>query len=108
MYHPEIAARARARSPLTHAANLRAPLLILHGEKDIDVPFSQIGPFAEVAKRSSHAGAAATLVTYPGEGHCISGTAAQKDVLKRTRDFLRINLKPWNFTDNPHGDLTAY
>mgnify|MGYP004294398657 CR=1 FL=1 len=21
---------------------------------------------------------------------------------------LRIHLKPWDFTDNPHGDLTAY
>ena len=33
---------------------------------------------------------------------------AQADVLDRLRTFLRVNLKPWDFTDNPHGDLTAY
>ena len=32
----------------------------------------------------------------------------QADALARVRDFLRIHLKPWDFTDNPHGDLTAY
>ena len=34
--------------------------------------------------------------------------ATQADALQRMRDFLRIHLKPWDFTDNPHGDLTAY
>ena len=28
--------------------------------------------------------------------------------LERVETFLRINLKPWDFTSNPHGDLTAY
>jgi dipeptidyl aminopeptidase/acylaminoacyl peptidase len=98
VYEEEVAKLARERSPLTHAAELRAPLLITHGEKDIDVPFSQIGPFAEAnpapdpqpsvqpcgeaAKRSAHPGAAVELVTYPGEGHGISGSASQKSVLQ--------------------------
>jgi len=77
-------------------------------EADIDVPFSQIAPFVAEAQKASHPSAVVTSVTYPGEGHGMSGTAAQKDVLKQLRDFLRINLKPWDFTDNPHGDVTAY
>ena len=44
------------------------------------------------------------------EGHGMGGwtPATQADALQRMRDFLRIHLKPWDFTDNPHGDLTAY
>ena len=33
---------------------------------------------------------------------------AQADVLDRLRTFLRVNLKPWDFTDNPHGEVAAY
>ena len=72
------------------------------------MPFSQIAPFVAEAKKAPHPSAVVTCVTYPGEGHGMSGTAAQKDVLKQLSDFLRINLKPWDFTDNPHGDVTAY
>ena len=46
--------------------------------------------------------------SYPGQGHGIGGTAEQADYLKRVETFLRINLKPWDLTDNPHGELTAY
>ena len=108
VYEANVMERARRASPLTHASNLSAPLLVLHGEGDIDVPFVQIGPFVDAAKKSKHPGAAVEFVTYPGEGHGMSGTAAQKDVLQKIKDFLRINLKPWDFTDNPHGELTTY
>merc|ERR1719272_1659918 len=57
VYEPEVAARARRASPISMASELRAPILILHGDKDIDVPFQQIPPFVEAAKRSSHPGA---------------------------------------------------
>ena len=108
VYEKEIAARAREVSPLTKACDLRAPILILHGDKDIDVPFQQIPPFVEAAKRSPHPGASVEYHPYPGEGHGMASTEAQADYLKRVETFLRINLKPWDFTSNPHGDLTAY
>jgi len=108
VYDEKVAERAKKASPITHVANLKAPLLISHGEKDIDVPFSQIPAFVDAAKRSTHPNASVEYHSYAGEGHGISGTAAQVDVLQKMETFLRVNLKPWDFTDNPHGDLTAY
>jgi len=108
VYKEEVAARAREVSPITKATELRAPILILHGEDDIDVPFQQIPKFVEAAKRSPHAGASVEYHSYKGEGHGMSGTEAQADYLNRVKTFLRVNLKPWDFTDNPHGEVTAY
>jgi len=108
VYEKEVAARAREASPITRAAELRAPILVLHGDKDIDVPFQQVPPFVEALRRSTHGGAAVEYHAYPGEGHGIAGTEAQADVLDRLRTFLRVNLKPWDFTDNPHGEVAAY
>lgn len=108
VYEEDLASRARDASPITRASELRAPLLVLHGDQDIDCPFSQIPPFVDAARRSSHPGASVEYHAYQGEGHGISGTAAQADFLQRMSTFFRINLKPWDFTDNPHGDLTAY
>lgn len=109
VYERDVAERARDASPITNVSDeLRAPLLVLHGDQDIDCPFSQIPPFVEAARRSVNPGASVEYHAYEGEGHGISGTAAQADILQRMSTFFRINLKPWDFTDNPHGDLTAY
>jgi hypothetical protein len=32
----------------------------------------------------------------------------EKDVLKKIKTFLGVNLKPWDFTSKPHGDVAAY
>ena len=106
VYEDEIALRARRAGPITYAAQLQAPLL--HGESDIDVPSKQIAAFVEAAKHAEHPKASVCLTSYPGEGHGMAGIVAQNDVLSQMKDFLRVNLKPWDFTDNPHGDLTAY
>ena len=108
VYEPHIAARAKAASPVTRASHLRAPLLVLHGDKDCDVPYRQITTFVDAAKRSTHAGSSVEFVSYAGEGHGLSGTKAQKDVLDQLERFLRVHLKPWDFTSNPHGDVAAY
>lgn len=110
VYQPSIAERARKAAPLTYAKDLRAPLLVLHGERDDDVPFKQCSAFVDAARGSAHPLASVTSVTYAGEGHGMGGWSpeTQKDAMRRIRDFLRIHLKPWDFTDNPHGDLTAY
>ena len=109
-----VRARAVEASPLTHAARLQAPLLVLHGEADVDVPFAQVKAFVEAARASRRAddpaAPALEFASFAGEGHGMGGwsPATQADALGRIRDFLRIHLKPWDFTDNPHGDLTAY
>jgi len=108
VYEQEVAERARAASPASAATELRAPVLVLHGDKDVDVPFRQIPPLVEALGRSPHPGASVESHFYAGEGHGIAGTEAQADYLDRIRTFLRIHMKPWDFTDNPHGEVTAY
>jgi dipeptidyl aminopeptidase/acylaminoacyl peptidase len=93
-------ARARDRSPVTHAGRIKAPLLVFHGEADLNVPFAQIGPFVE---RARQAGAAVEFVTYPLEGHGNLLPQNQQDALEKTRAFFRRHLQPWNFRDNPTG-----
>ena len=114
VYEKEVKPRAKEASPLTHAAQLQAPLLVLHGEDDIDVPFAQARAFVEAARSSRSSldpsAPALELVSFAGEGHGMGGwkPATQVDALRRMSEFLRIHLQPWDFTDNPHGDLTAY
>ena len=114
VYEQAVKPRAKEASPLTHAAKLQAPLLVLHGEDDTDVPFAQARTFVEAARSSRSsldpAAPALELVSFAGEGHGMGGwkPETQADALRRMRDFLRIHLQPWDFTDNPHGDLTAY
>merc|ERR1712216_906380 len=103
VYESSVVGRAKSASPLTRASNLVSPLLVLHGDKDIDVPYKQIVKFAGAASGSN-----VEFVSYAGEGHGISGVSAQKDVLEKMKTFLRVNLKPWDFTANPHGDVTSY
>jgi dipeptidyl aminopeptidase/acylaminoacyl peptidase len=43
------------------------------------VPFQQIPPFVEAAKRSPHPGASVEYHAYPGEGHGMAGTATQAE-----------------------------
>ncbi|KAK7959118.1 uncharacterized protein PG986_003972 [Apiospora aurea] len=56
----------RDRSPVHHAGNITAPLLICHGEEDKVVPISQ----AYTMYDDIHAGGGEVrLVKFPGEGH---------------------------------------
>ena len=113
VYEPQIRDRAKERSPTTHVANLQSPLLVLHGEADIDVPFAQVKAFvdaARAARRDEPGAPALEFVSFAGEGHGMGGwkPVTKAAAFKQLQDFLRIHLKPWDFTDNPHGDLTAY
>jgi dipeptidyl aminopeptidase/acylaminoacyl peptidase len=100
----ERAALARERSPIGAAGRVRAPLLVYHGEADLNVPFAQIGAFVD---RARQAGASVELVTYPLEGHSNQLPANQADVLEKTRAFFRRHLQPWNYHDNPTAGQTG-
>lgn len=56
----------RERSPLYHAQQIRAPLLLIHGEDDSVVPIEQS---RRIQKRIEGRGGDVKLVTFPGEGH---------------------------------------
>jgi dipeptidyl aminopeptidase/acylaminoacyl peptidase len=90
--------RARARSPVNFVENIRAPLLVYHGELDRDVPFSQIKIFVEKAEG---AGVRVEHKFYPGEGHSLKKPENQEDALRLTGEFFRKHLQPWNLSDNP-------
>ncbi len=77
--------RHRARSPLTHAGSIRAPLLVFHGTADEVVPFAQSEALVAAV---TGAGGRATLVAYDGEGHGWSRPAIGADELGRTEAFL--------------------
>jgi len=69
------------RSPLTHAAHVHTPVLMIVGECDRDVPSSQ---GLEMHRALTMCGAASELVRYPEEGHVVGDFPAVTDAVART------------------------
>lgn len=76
----------RERSPLTHVAKMRAPVLLFHGLDDKAVPHQQSVDFAEAARRQ---GGVAELVSYPSEGHGFAKETNRRDMIERMERFLQ-------------------
>jgi dipeptidyl aminopeptidase/acylaminoacyl peptidase len=90
---PECAERWIERSPLTHVANVRAPVQLFHGKQDDAVPYEQSVEFAEAVRRQ---GGVAELVLYDDEGHGFRKTANRRDQIEKMEAFLEkyvINLQ---------------
>ena len=77
----EVPAAMRKHSPLTHAASVKTPTLVLHarGDRRCPLPMGQMYYQALVANKVP-----AQMVIYPGEGHGIRQPRHRFDVLKRT------------------------
>ncbi len=82
---PEAGALWKARSPLTHVQDVRAPVLLFHGREDVVVPHQQSVDFAEAVRRK---GGIAELVSYDGEGHGFVKEATRRDVIEKMEGFL--------------------
>lgn len=80
----------RKNSPLTYASQVKTPVLIVHGERDLRVPVSQAYEFYSALK---HLGAPAKLVIYPREYHGITEYTHQMDVMNKTVEWFRKHLK---------------
>ncbi|MBT9555281.1 MAG: S9 family peptidase [Myxococcales bacterium] len=80
----------RERSPLTHVDRIRAPLLVLHGENDTDVPKVQSDALVEALRAR---GRPVDYVVYPGEGHVFSKRETRRDASKRVLEFLGRMLR---------------
>ncbi|MGW3242384.1 prolyl oligopeptidase family serine peptidase [Streptomyces sp. NPDC001070] len=76
-------------SPISYAARIRTPVLIVHGEDDANVPVSQ-GLFLHRALR--HHGVPHEFVVYPREGHMIGERGHLLDLLRRTRAWFDRRL----------------
>jgi dipeptidyl aminopeptidase/acylaminoacyl peptidase len=82
---PLDAARYRDRSPATHAAALRVPVLVLHGRDDRVVPVAQ----AEALVRAvDAAGGTVVCNLYDGEGHGWRLPDTIEDAYQRIDAFL--------------------
>ncbi|MBY8884969.1 prolyl oligopeptidase family serine peptidase [Streptomyces sp. PTM05] len=78
-----------AVSPIGHAADITAPVLILHGEQDTNVPVAQA---VYLHRALRHFGVPHEFVRYAGEGHIFSDPTHQADVMHRIRAFLDRHL----------------
>jgi dipeptidyl aminopeptidase/acylaminoacyl peptidase len=72
-------------SPVSYAVKVRAPVLILHGEDDTNVPVGQATYFHRALMQFS---TEHELVIYPRENHSFAERAHQVDVLERTRSWF--------------------
>jgi dienelactone hydrolase len=72
-------------SPISFASKVRTPVLIVHGEDDMNVPVSQAIYFHRALSRF---GAEHELVVYPREGHGLVERNHQLDLLRRTRAWF--------------------
>ena len=77
----------RALSPLTHLDRVRAPVLLVHGDQDTNVPVNE----SIRAHAALHAAGVPTdLLLLPGEGHTIVGAEQRTQLaLSVTRWFSR-------------------
>ena len=64
---------------------MRTPVLILHGERDTNVPVSQAEYFHRALR---HFGVEHEYVVYPREPHALRERRHQLDVLRRTLQWF--------------------
>lgn len=84
------AAAARHGSALWHMKDVRTPILILHGEDDVRVPFTQAVAFH---RGCLHHKIPCEMVAYPREGHMVGERAHFIDMMKRVRRFCDTHLR---------------
>jgi dipeptidyl aminopeptidase/acylaminoacyl peptidase len=77
-------------SPITYITQVKTPTLVLHGDRDSEVPTPQGYEFWHALKTL---GVPTQLVIYENEGHGIRKPADQKDILKRTVEWFDKYLK---------------
>ena len=80
----------RFESALTHAPNVAAPVLIMHGTADPTVGFINSLAFYNALR---YHGKNAVLLAYPNEGHGLRGLANRKDLTVRFFEFFDHYLK---------------
>lgn len=81
----------RKANILPDVAQIKTPLLILHGEEDPQVPPQESQEFAAALKQ---AGKTFTYITHPGEGHGFQRADHRRDADERKLAFLNKYLKP--------------
>jgi dipeptidyl aminopeptidase/acylaminoacyl peptidase len=81
----------RDLSPMTHIDRLRAPLMIVHGENDSNVPVIEA---EQVAAALSERGVEHRYLLFPDEGHELLHRSSRADYMRATVDWLTRHLAP--------------
>jgi dipeptidyl aminopeptidase/acylaminoacyl peptidase len=76
-------------SPARHAEQFKAPVLLFHGDIDANVDVAESKAMDKALHR---AGKQSELILYPALDHQLFDDAARADMLRRSYEFLRINL----------------
>jgi dipeptidyl aminopeptidase/acylaminoacyl peptidase len=79
------AALFRDRSPIHGLARVRAPLMVLQGENDTNVPKAESDLVVETLKKR---GIPVEYVVYPNEGHGFTHRQNRRDAMTRTVGFF--------------------
>jgi dipeptidyl-peptidase-4 len=85
--------RYEISSPMTYAANLSDPLLIIHGMADDNVFFDHTVQMIDALQEAS---IPFEMMTYPGKRHGIAGEAEKIHLWNMYLDFFSRNLKGGN------------
>jgi dipeptidyl aminopeptidase/acylaminoacyl peptidase len=83
--------KLREISPAAHAANVEAPVLLIHGKDDTVVPYSESQKMAAALKA---AGKPYELVTLDGEDHWLSRSQTRLQMLTAAVTFLEKHNPP--------------
>jgi dipeptidyl aminopeptidase/acylaminoacyl peptidase len=78
-------------SPMTHIDRLRAPLMIVHGENDSNVPVIEA---EQVAAALAERGVPHRYLLFPGEGHELLHRTSRAEYLRETVGWLTTHLRP--------------
>jgi dipeptidyl aminopeptidase/acylaminoacyl peptidase len=82
-------AKLLATSPSHQVANIRAPVLLIHGDKDTVVPIEQS---QNMATAMTAAGKPVEFVTLTNENHYLTRAATRTQTLEALETFLAKNL----------------
>jgi dipeptidyl aminopeptidase/acylaminoacyl peptidase len=85
---PDVYARS---SPINFIKKVRAPTLLLAGDRDAEVPITQSYEYWNALRRL---GVPTRFVVYPDEGHVFFRHSDQLDVVSRAVDWFDTYMKP--------------
>ncbi len=83
-------AHIREGSPAQNAQMIKAPVLMFHGDKDLNVHIDQS---RRMQKALRGVGKSSELVVYPNLEHNLTDGDARADMLRKSEAFLRSELK---------------
>jgi acetyl esterase/lipase len=79
-----------AGSPAQNAAAFESPVLMFHGENDLNVDIAQSRLMDQMLRK---AGKSSELVVYPELEHSLQDSTVRADLLRKADAFLRLQLK---------------